>query len=115
MQSVLLLAAFLSGSASVSPHPVTLHAADRDGGVELKVIGLSAKPMHARYTLEVRSGSSNNHSVQSGNAVLEPNRQVSLIQLKLGGTGAIGWSARLRVEPAEGEGYEELLAAEARE
>jgi hypothetical protein len=112
MNSILSLATLLMSSTPMNAdHPITLATAARDGAVDLIVSGRAAVPVRARYTLEVRSGSSGNRSVQSGEAAQRPGQPVSLVHLTLGGDAATRWTATLEVETEGGRPYREVLSA----
>lgn len=92
---------------TTADRPITLVAKQDESGLHLQVLGSSPVAMAARFTLETRSGG--NHSVQKGNARLQPGQPVSLTTVNL--SKADSWSAVLRVEPEGGEPYNVRLPA----
>lgn len=91
--------------------PVRLVVAPQTGGVIVQVVGESAHPVVASYALEAAGGG--NRTTQRGTARLQPNVPVTLMTLTL--TSGQEWSARLRVEPADAEPYEDVRSGSADE
>ena len=106
-----LLSLLMSNMPMNNDQPIRLEAVKRDNGVELLVTGRSATPVKASYSLEVRSETSGNRSVQSGEASLSSDRPVSLVHLTLGEAGGGKWTATLDVRPAAGAAYQQVLTA----
>lgn len=111
MAPSLLAAALLLMTAQDAPdeRPVRLVIAPQTGGVIVQVVGNSAHPVVASYALEAAGGG--NRTTQRGTARLQPNVPVTLMTLTL--TSGQEWSARLRVEPADAEPYEDVRSGSA--
>ncbi len=110
-----ILLAALTPAAAASPTaaspvekttPIALIAEEVPTGVVLRVVGDSAEPVDAAYSLEVANASGGNRSVQSGRARLRPNERVVLLTAQFGGDAQTGWRAILRVTPTVGAAYE---------
>lgn len=104
-----LLAAVVGGPASPDPGasaPISLSAETGPAGVVLRVIGESATPVDAVYSLQVTNASGGNRSTQRGRVSLRPNQRAVLLTSRLGGVAQAGWRAVLLVTPASGEPYE---------
>jgi hypothetical protein len=107
--AALLLAAVAAVPAPrpPSPPPITLEVREEGGQVRLSVVGLSASPYAARYTLEAsgRGPGGSNRTTQSGATTLRPNERTVLLTIALGTGGAGQWHAVLTVTPAQGAPY----------
>lgn len=105
----MLLAAAAAGSGSpdpAAPSPISLSVETVPAGVVLQVIGDTATPVDAAYSLEVTNASGGNRSTQSGRVSLRQNQRVILLTSRLGGDAQTGWRAVLIVKPASGDPYE---------
>lgn len=102
------IAAAQGAAPSDGQAPLRLTAEPVETGVRLQVIGLSPLACDARYELEVAASAGGNRSVQRGSARLRPGHEVVLATTTLGGTGAAGWSATLRVDSCDGRHFEEV-------
>lgn len=111
MKTVALAAALLTAAQAAAmddpaPQPIALEAARQGDDLVIRVIGRAAVATDASYALEVSSGAtSNNRSVQRGRASLRPDREASLVNLRLAGAARENWRVKLDVEPAGGEAY----------
>ncbi|MDB5662335.1 MAG: hypothetical protein JWN59_673, partial [Sphingomonas bacterium] len=87
--------------------PISLVVREAGGMVRLEVVGLSATPYGARYTIEVagRGPSGTNRTSQSGATTLKPGERATLLSIALGSGGAGQWTATLVVTPTEGAPY----------
>lgn len=99
----LLLAGLAAAAQPSADQPIRLEVRETGSEVEFRVIGASARPVEARYVLEVTGNG--NRSRQAGTASLRPGVESSLITLRLGNSAA-GWKAVLGVDPQPGERYE---------
>jgi hypothetical protein len=99
--SMLIVAALgvASSQAGADPAdtPITLSTEATPAGLVVQVVGRSATPVAARYSLDVSSGG--NHSVQSGTVRLRAGETAILLTSRVGGPGSRQWTARLDVQP----------------
>lgn len=115
--SGLLAAAMMAGapaSTAGKPNaPVHLVTETVANGVRITVVGRSASAVDAKYALEVSSsaGGSNNRSTQRGSVRLRPGVPVTMMTVVLGTGKGGGWTARLKVEPADAAAYEEVRSS----
>ena len=97
---------FSHNSAASGNHPIELHVAPRAETLGIQVIGKSSMRYEATFLLEVEGGG--NQSRHRGSAVLQPGEGVILSNLTLGLAQEAPWQARLRVEPRDGQPYEQV-------
>ena len=97
-----------ASSADASESPLRLVSGPAPEGVQLRIVGLSPVACGAHYELEVVGQAGSNRSVQRGAAQLLPGKEVVLATTTLGGKGAGGWSATLRVDSCDGRHFEEM-------
>jgi hypothetical protein len=109
----LMTAPAAAGDTADPAAPVRLVAEDAGDAVRLRVVGESPRAFEGEYALEVSSDAAagGNRTVQRGTVRLAPGVPATLMTLTLGGGGQGGWTARLRVEPADGAAYEEVRRA----
>ena len=97
--------------ASIPPGAGPLHLqVSRDGdSLVLAVVGESTAPMTATYELEVDAGKpgATNHSLQRGNATVQPGKAVTIARLRVGHSRTDTLTANLRVTPSAGKPYQE--------
>lgn len=107
------IAASSAAASSEQPQsPLRLASTPVDGGVRLRIVGLSPIACNASYELEVISQAGGNRSVQRGAAQLQPGDEVVLATATLGGNGAASWSATLRVDSCDGRHFEEVARSD---
>ena len=105
------LALAAPGDGIAAPGPLHLVTEPVAGGIRVRVVGHSAAPCAARFSLEVanRAGGGTSRSVQRGVARLLPGVTTTAATLTLGNAGPESWSARLLVDPCGGgKRYEEV-------
>lgn len=107
LTGAMLVMSGLTGATPDQKHaPIYLETEVIGDDINVRVIGNADSATDATYTLAVSSGGAgSNRSVQSGRARLEPNRAVTLINLRLGRASANDWSAKLEVTPASAPSY----------
>lgn len=89
--------------------PINLIAEPVGESVRIQVVGASDRPYEASFSLEVEGGG--NRSRHRGSATLRGGDAVTLSTVTIGLPPSAEWRARLRVEPREGEGYEQVRAS----
>lgn len=110
--AIIAAAAVGSLQGAAAEAPIRLIAEPAGEGVRISVVGASAREFEGTYTLETRSAQARgNRSVNRSGAHLRPGREVTLQTIVLGNAVPGEWQARLRVDPKDGEPYEQLLPA----
>ncbi len=107
--AAILLAVVAAGSVPpdpASPSPISLSVETKATSVVLQVVGESAVPVDAAYSLEVTNASGGNRAIQRGRVSLRRNERVVLLTSRLGGAAQAGWRALLTVTPVVGKAYE---------
>jgi hypothetical protein len=84
--------------------PIYLVAEPLPEGVRIKVMGASERDYEATFSLEVMGGG--NQSRHRSSARLRGGEPVTLSTVTVGTQAE--WTARLRVEPRDGEAYEQI-------
>lgn len=86
--------------------PIQLVAEPAGDGVRLRVVGASQAAYFASFALEVTS--EGNRSLHKGSANLQGGDTVTLSTITLGNAAPGRWRAHLRVEPQDGQAYEQV-------
>jgi hypothetical protein len=88
------------------PVPIRLAAEPAGDGVRLTVLGASTAEYRATFAVEVQS--EGNRSLHRGSARLGGGHPVVLSTITMGNARPGHWSARLTVEPQDGDAYEQV-------
>lgn len=107
--AALSMATLSAGGAPDGGAPIYLTASPVEGGVRFQVIGAPSAACRASFVLEVNGES--NQSRHQGSAELRPGDRAVLSTVTVGVPAQGQWRARLRVEPAGGEPYEQVAAS----
>lgn len=94
------------GSGQSASAPIYLTAEPVGESVRIQVVGSSDADYEATFSLEVDGGG--NQSRHRGSATLRAGDVVTLSTVTIGLRPAADWRARLRVEPRDGQGYEQV-------
>ena len=107
--AALSMIASSAGGLGGGAAPIYLATSPVEGGVKFQVIGAPSAAYQASFLLEVNGES--NHSRHQGSAELQPGDRAILSTVTVGVPERGRWRARLRVEPAGGEPYEQVAAS----
>ena len=105
----LMLAALVGSGPPADRTPIYLTTTAVEGGVRFQVVGDAASPYRASFFLEVNG--EGNQSRHQGSAELQAGARVVLSTVTVGVPPRGRWRARLRVEPAGAEPYEQVAAS----
>jgi len=99
-----------AGGAGDKAAPITLTTSPVEGGIRFQVIGAPNATYQASFLLEVNS--EGNQSRHQGSAALQPGDRAILSTVTVGVPARGQWRARLRVEPAGAEPYEQVATSD---
>jgi hypothetical protein len=105
-----MLATNASGGSGRAP--IFLTTQPVDGGVRIEVIGAPTSEYEASFQLEVVSPSG--RSQHRGSSRIHGGDRATLSSVTVGVPANGAWRARLRVEPAGAEPYEQMAGSPAR-
>lgn len=100
--AILLLSALVTPTPS--PQPLQLETVITASAVTFRVVGLSSKPVHARYALKVIAGTGN-RSTHAGSVTLLPDARVTVSTISVSVAPGGTWSATLQVDPDDEAAY----------
>lgn len=104
-----MLASMLGTGAPAESAPIYLTTETVAGGVRFQVIGAPATAYQASFLLEVNG--EGNQSRHQGSAELRAGDRAVLSTVTVGVPEQGKWRARLRVEPADAEPYEQVATS----
>ena len=105
------MASLIPGEGANRPQPpIYLVAEAGTDSVRVQVVGKSEAPYEATFSLEVEAGG--NVSRHRGSAALGGGAPVTLSTVTVGIATGGQWRARLTVEPATGNAYEQVQASD---
>ena len=108
--AALSMLASSAGGAGSDAAPIYLTTSPVEGGVRFQVIGAPNAAYQATFLLEVNG--EGNQSRHQGSAELRAGDRAVLSTVTVGVPVRGQWRARLRVEPAGGEPYEQIAASD---
>ena len=109
MVAALMLASVVGSGVPAGSAPIYLTTTAVEGGVRFQVVGAPAAAYRASFFLEVNG--EGNQSRHQGSAELQPGDRAVLSTVTVGVPPRGKWRARLRVEPAGAEPYEQVAAS----
>ena len=107
--AALSMMASSAGGGGEAAAPIYLTTSPVEGGVNFQVIGAPSAAYRANFVLEVNGES--NQSRHQGSAELRAGDRAVLSTVTVRVPAQGQWRARLRVEPAGGEPYEQVAAS----
>ena len=108
--AALSMIASTAAGAGNGPAPIYLTTSPVEGGVRFQVIGAPSAAFQASFLLEVNG--EGNQSRHQGSAELQPGDRAILSTVTVGVPARGQWRARLRVEPAGAEPYEQVMTSD---
>ena len=108
--AALSMIASSSGGAANGGAPIYLTSTPVEGGVRFQVVGAPSTAYQARFLLEVNGAG--NQSRHQGSAELRAGDKAILSTVTVGVPAQGQWRARLLVEPAGGEPYEQVATSD---
>ena len=107
--AALSMIASSAGAAGEGAGPIYLTSSPVEGGVRFQVIGAPTAAYQASFLLEVDG--EGNQSRHQGSAELRAGDRAVLSTVTIGVPARGQWRARLRVEPAGGQPYEQVATS----